>query len=276
MADQPNSIFENKQETPAQEQTMSSEANTAPSTNEASFADLLSEIRNEKGEPKYKSVQDALVGLKHAQEYIPQIKTQASEKEQELEALRQEVERLKSLENTVLELTQKQENASTNAPSLSEEDIANLVQSTLTKQQQQTLQMQNIQSVVGAVSSKFGEDAERVFYTKAQELGLSVEEMNALAARSPKSVLTLLGVSETAAPKQANVSPAAGSVNTSAFQQSRESFLGREKASVLFGATSQDVQQALDRATALVEELQAQGLSTYDLSDPKVYFKHFS
>lgn len=275
MADQPNSIFENKQETPAQEQ-QSSAANTAPTHKEEPFADLLSSIRNEKGEPKYKSVEDALVGLRHAQEYIPQVKNQAAEKEQELELLRQEVERLKSLENTVLELTQKQETASTNAQSFSEEDIANLVQNTLTKQQQMALQQQNVHNVVSAVQQQFGDEAEKVFYTKAQELGFSVEEMNALAAKSPKSVLTLLGVSETTAHKQVNVSPAAGSVNTSAFQQKRESFLGRETANVLFGASTSDVRQALDRASTLVNELHEQGLTTYDLSDPKVYFKHFN
>lgn len=278
MADQPNSIFEdqNKQETPASNQEQNgSTANTAPTQTEQPFANLLGSILNEKGEPKYKSVEDALIGLKHAQEYIPKIKESASEKEQELNQLRQEVDRLKSLENTVLELTQKQEKASTNGVSLSEEDIAQLVESTLTKQQQAKIQQDNVTTVVSAVSQKFGADAEKVFYTKAQELGLSVEEMNALAARTPKAVLTLLGVSETTAHKQVNVSPTTGSVNTSAFQPNPESFLGRETTRVTIGATTDDLKQAVERSAALVDELQKQGLTTYDLTDPKVYFKHF-
>lgn len=279
MADQPNSIFENnnQQETPAvkEEQNNSSTANTAPAQSEQPFAHLLGSILNEKGEPKYKSVEDALVGLKHAQEYIPKIKETATEKEQELQKMREELERLKSLENTVLELTQKQEKASTNGVSLSEEDIAQLVENTLTKKQLVKVQEDNVSQVVNAVSQKFGADAEKVFYTKAQELGLSVEEMNALAARTPKAVLTLLGVSETTAHKQVNVSPTTGSVNTSAFQPTPESFLGRETTRVTIGATSDELKQAVANSARLAEELQKQGLSTYDLTDPKVYFKYF-
>lgn len=277
MADQPNSIFESNQnqETPEQNTNTGSDANTAPPQTKDAFADLLASIQNERGEPKYKSVEDALVGLKHAQEYIPQIKSKATEAEQEMQRLKDEVERLKSLENTVLELTQKRENASTNGSSLSEEDIAKLVENTLSRKQQAEVQTNNINSVVQAVTSRYGADSEKVFYTKAQELGLSIEEMNALAARTPKAVLTLLGVSETAAPKQANVSPTTGSVNTSAFQPNPETFLGRETTRVTIGATSDDLRQAVDRSAKLAEELQQKGLSTYDLTDPKVYFKYF-
>lgn len=277
MADQPSIFEENKtsQETPENTKTESTANTPAPeSTNP--LEDLLKEVRNENGDPKYKTVEDALVALKHAQEYIPKVKEEKTQAEQELEALRKEVERLQNLEETVLELTQKQEQTSTNGVALDEEGIAKLVEQTLTKKELEELHRKNQAEVVRVMSEKFGDEAEKVFYSKAQELGLSVEEMNALAARSAKSVLTLLGVTETVAHQQTpKTSPTQGSVNTSAFQPNPQTYLGRETGSVLFGASTEDVKEAVKKASNLAEELAKNGLSTYDLTDPKVYNKYF-
>ena len=273
MADQPSIFTENQntQETPENNEQPNTDTPSTPNPLE----DLLKEIRNEQGEPKYKSVEDALVGLKHAQEYIPKVKQEKSEAELELNTLREEVERLKALEETVLELTQKQEQTPTSGVALGEEDIARLVEQTLTNKQKESVQKANQELVVRTLSEKFGEEAEEVFYGKAKELGLTVEEMNALAARSAQSVLTLMGVTETVAHKQTQKSPTQSSVNTAAFQPNPQSFIGREQTQVTIGATSEDVKRAVDNASKLVEELQRNGLSTYDLTDPKIYQKYF-
>lgn len=277
MADQPSIFEENKtsQETPENTKTESTANTPAPeSTNP--LEDLLKEVRNENGDPKYKTVEEALKALKHAQEYIPKVKEEKTQAERELEELRKEVERLQNLEETVLELTQKQEQTSTNGVALDEEGIAKLVEQTLTKKELEELHRKNQAEVVRVMSEKFGDEAEKVFYSKAQELGLSVEEMNALAARSAKSVLTLLGVTETVAHQQTpKTSPTQGSVNTSAFQPNPQTYLGRETGSVLFGASTEDVKEAVKKAANLAEELAKNGLSTYDLTDPKVYNKYF-
>lgn len=277
MADQPSIFEENKtsQETPENTKTESTANTPAPeSTNP--LEDLLKEVRNENGDPKYKTVEEALKALKHAQEYIPKVKEEKTQAERELEELRKEVERLQNLEETVLELTQKQEQTSTNGVALDEEGIAKLVEQTLTKKELEELHRKNQAEVVQVMTEKFGDEAEKVFYSKAQELGLSVEEMNALAARSAKSVLTLLGVTETVAHQQTpKTSPTQGSVNTSAFQPNPQTYLGRETGSVLFGASTEDVKEAVKKAANLAEELAKNGLSTYDLTDPKVYNKYF-
>lgn len=274
MADQPN-IFSNEQqqETPA---TNNGTANTNTTTQEAPFADLLGSILNERGEPKYKTVQDALYGLKHAQEYIPQVKAKATEAEDKMHQLEAEVQRLKSLESTVLELTQQREQASTNGVTLGEQDIAQLVERTLTSRQQAEIQKENVKNVVSTLSAKFGAEAEKVFYTKAQEMGLTMEEMNALAAKTPKAVLTLLGVSEQVAHKQTHNAPVQGSINTSAFQQNPQSFVGREQKSTMIGSTSQDIKEAVDRASAMVDEFAREGITSLDLSNPKLYNKYFN
>src|SRR5690606_21721942 len=117
------------------------------------LADLLKDIVNEKGEQKYKTVQDALYGLKHAQEFIPAIKSKASEAEQENDALK---EKLQTLEDTVLELTKRREQQpNTNGAQLDESAIANLIEQTLSKSQKESLQKQNQAAVVSALNGKF-------------------------------------------------------------------------------------------------------------------------
>jgi hypothetical protein len=77
MSDQ-TSIFGNN--TPAS--TNANDTNTSVTSNNANvqpnndFADLLNQIKNERGEPKYKTIEDALKGLQHAHQYIPNIKTE--------------------------------------------------------------------------------------------------------------------------------------------------------------------------------------------------------
>src|SRR5690606_2162688 len=127
MADQPQdqSIFSH-QETPEPKHADAANISTPDASNP--LADLPKDIVNEKGEQKYKTVQDALYGLKHAQEFIPAIKSKASEAEQENDALK---EKLQTLEDTVLELTKRREQQpNTNGAQLDESAIANLIEQT--------------------------------------------------------------------------------------------------------------------------------------------------
>lgn len=274
MSDQ-TSIFKgtNSEETPPNNQDGSNVPNT--STNQP-YADLLMAIKNERGEPKYKSVEEALKGLQNAQQHIPNLKQELEQRDAELARLRVETEKIKTLEETLQALTSQQNTpASTNAPVFDETRIAELVDRTLTQAQQKQLAQANQQTVAAALTQTFGAEAEKKFNEKAAELGVSVQEMNALAAKSPKAVLTMLGVSQQAAPSQRSVSPTNSTVNTSAFQPQTTSFVGRNTKQALVGATTQDVMQETHNARKMVDELHAQGKSVHDLTDPKVYFKLF-
>jgi len=269
-----NSMFNKETQTTEVKEQESAETTHTPAQQNP-WDDLLKEIKNERGEPKYKTVEDALNGLKHAQEFIPKIKQEKTEAELKMEQLEAELARLKGLEDTVFELTQRKEQKSTDGVALNEEEIAKLVERTLTQKQQEEFRRKNQEVVVKAISQKFGADAEKVFYGKAEELGLTVEEMNALASKTPKAVLSLLGISETAAHKQAPLSPTQGKINSDGFQQTPQTYLGREEKRIMIGATTDDIKQSVDRAAMLAEELRERGLSTYDLTDPKVYSKYF-
>lgn len=269
----PTSIF-NEQNPATQPNAAANAAPNAQGSND--LADLLGSIKNERGEQKYKSVEDALVGLRHSQEFIPQLTAKLSTQEQELKAAREEAARVAELQRTIEALTSGntgQPNTPA-TPTISKEDIAKLVNQTLTEQQQAVVAKSNVATVVSALQAKFGADAEKAYNTKAAEIGMTVAELNTLAARNPKAVFTLLGVSQEA-PKQPSSSSPAPSFNTDGFQPSKDSFIGRNSKPSLIGATTNDLNEESQRARQMVEELHSQGKTISDLTNPKVYFKTF-
>lgn len=267
MADQA-SIFENQnQETPEKKV-----APAATNDNQDDLTTLLGSIKNDRGEPKYKNVQEALKALAHSQEYIPSLKQTKEELEQKLNEAMQKLSRVDELEQTVLQLTQRKDEspAPTKPAGLTEEQIAELVTRTLSKKQQEEIAKQNRETVVAEMKSAFGDKAEEVFYNKAKEMGMSVQEFNALAVRTPKAVLELLGVKKTQ--KQTKTPE---SFNTAGFQPKSDSLVGRNTKGALLGATTEDIRTEAKNAAAMVAELQEMGMSVYDLTDPKNYNKYF-
>jgi len=274
MADQPNSIFDGT--TPPVPPAPGDNSTTPPQSDDR-LADLLRDIKNEKGEQKYKDPLEALNGLKHAQEFIPQLKSQLTDKEQEILRMKEEIARLKEVESSLQKLTQpNSEPPNTSQGTITEEQIAELVARQLAQKDAESVQKQNLQTVVSTLRNVLGADAEKTFYAKAEELGMTQAEINSLAATKPKAVLTMFGVTEKQSQANNNVaSPAASSVNSSAFQSTEESYVGRNPKPTLIGATTEDLKQATDRAKKMVEELSKHGLSISDLTNPKVYSKYF-
>lgn len=245
---------------------------TTPNPLEA-LANQLAAIKNENGEQKYKTLDDALKALQHSQQYIPQLTKTLAEKEAELAQAKAAASKVEELERSVQQLMSPSEPAeqSTNAqPAITPEAIAALVKQTLTQTQVEQTASQNLATVVQAAKTAFGDKADEMFYSKAQTLGMSKEAINSLAATSPAAVLELLGIKQGATPAK----PSSG-FNTDGFTPNKDTFISRNKNSMLLGATSQDLAEEGRNARAMVDELHSQGLSIKDLTDPKVYFKHF-
>lgn len=266
------SIFESNQN-PATQPNQNGGNTNAQDSND--LAHLLVSIKNERGEQKYKSVEDALVGLRNAQEYIPTLTSQLSQKDMELKAAREEAARVAELERTIEALTSQNNGQpqTTATPSISEDQIAELVNRTLTRKQQEDAAKANITSVVQTLQNQFGADAEKTYNEKATELGMTVAELNALAARNPKAVFKILGVSQEAPKPQSSSSSV--SFNTDGFQPPQTSFIGRNTKTTLIGATTTDLNEETQRAKQMVDELHKQGKSISDLTNPKTYFKVF-
>lgn len=248
-------------------------ANTQSTPSSSSFDTLLSEIRNERGEPKYRSVEDGLNALKHSQEYIYKMQLEKKQLEEALEAERKKAAEIEALKETVTKLTQRGSDPAQQAPQIDEEALANLVDSRLTQRQQEEQAVNNKRAVAQKLKDKFGDKAKDIFYDKASQLGLSGDDIEALAARSPKAVLTMFGLDGDAAHKQATQAPAQSRINTDHFQQRPSSFIGAETERIPLGGGETHFRRILENSKQMVEELNAQGMSIADLTDPVNYFK---
>ena len=265
-----NSIFND-----ASQATPGASGAATPNANELSALDtILSSIKNDRGEPKYKTVEDALVALRHSQEYIPQLNSKLTERERELEELRSTRVKQDELENLVKRLTQSNDSANTNAANIDESKIAELVERKLEATQQAQTASQNRSMVEAALREKFGDEkVGEVLRIKAEEMGLSKQEIADLAARSPKAVLTMFGVSGEGVQRQPRTLPTDGSVRTDSFNTQPGTFIGRETFQLPLGATNQQMQVLQENANKMVEELHRNGMSIDDLTDPRTFFK---
>lgn len=267
MADQANIFSGNNSEaTPPQ-------PGAGTPNSDAGLLTMLQSIKNENGEPKYKTLEDAITALKHSQEYIPQLKTTLAQREAELERARSEAERIAELERSLAALANPP--AKTDTPSgavVDESRIADLVEQTLTRRQVEAKRAENTSTVVAALQEAYGDQAEKVFYEKAQTLGFSRQEINDLAAKSPKAVLELVGV-KTEQKQNSSIIPP--TQNSGGLTPPGKSQIRRNENSILIGATTGEVIQESRASRAMVDELHSKGLSISDLTNPKEYFKHF-
>ncbi len=187
-------------------QTNEGTVTPSPVTPTNDFSDLLGVVVNDKGEPKYGSVPEAIKGLAHSQAHISNL-------EQELATAREELTKRTSVDEAIQKLTQEQAPVDTPSQAFSQEDIAGLVEQQLRQREQATQVKTNTQTVVNTIQQKFGDKAEEAFYGKAKELGMTNEQFNNLAAQSPNAVLAFFNTAPT---PTSGVSQS--SINTTALQ----------------------------------------------------------
>lgn len=202
------------------------------------YEDLLKGIKNEAGLPKYATIDEALKALQHSQEYIPQVKSQLSQKDQELADLRAKLEQHQSLEDVVSRLAKPNQpdtkDDHPNGSGLDESAVMKLVQQQLERNQQTLSAQANQQQVENALKAKYGDKAQDVVKQRAAELGLTPQALGELSSKSPQAVLALFNTQGTSGPK-----PTISSVNTSSFSQPQPT-LERPSKSLLTGASSRD------------------------------------
>jgi len=192
-----------------------------PPSSEDLFADKLKEIKNENGEPKYKTVEDALEALNHSQQFIEKLKTEKQELEDQWKQTQGELETRESVEDVVKRLTENngqpsnREGDQPQENGLDEEKVQQLVTSVLSQREQETQANQNINTVQAALVEQYGDQAKTVIQQKATELGTTPGEIKELAKRNPKMALTILGgaTPNSTQPSTSSVSPPRGPSN---------------------------------------------------------------
>jgi len=171
------------------------------------FTDLLAGIKNERGEQKFKSVEDLINGYTASQEFIGTLKGEKSTVESQLQELTGKV---KSQEELEALLQTKKEPEVPPAPStpagLQQEDVLALLE----QREQQAIATSNVKQVKDAVKAAKVDLAEAV-----QKAGISKEFAEEMAAKHPEQFLKLIDVDKPAAPP-ASLS---GSTDTSVFNK---------------------------------------------------------
>lgn len=174
--------------------------NTTPATpdpsNDNPFVDQLKKITNDKGEPKYKDVSQALEALAHAQQFIETLKSEKQELEQKYTQTASELQKRASVEEVVERLTGRpntttlKEDPPTES-ALDEDKIKQLVLSALNEQSQQTSAQQNLNKVSEALTQAYGDKAKEMVKKRAEELGTTPVDLQELSKTKPNLVLSL-------------------------------------------------------------------------------------
>lgn len=170
-----------------------------PSTSQNDpFADQLSVIKNENGEPKYKDVGTALEALNSSQQFIGTLKSEKATIEQELANAKAELAKMGSIEDFVNKISPNAEpNGDPVTPEtsggLSEEKVAQLLDQRLQAQSAKAAEDANLTSVIESLSSVHGDKTAEHIKTKAAELKITPAALKEMAKTNPTVALTLLG-----------------------------------------------------------------------------------
>lgn len=192
MGDQ--TVFDDEPTTPQE----STPPTTPVNTQTDPFVDKLMAIKNEKGEPKYKSVDDALVALANSQQFIETLKAEKRTIEEQLHAEKAERQRLGNIDDFVQKLNP---NAKPNQPpetpakenGLSEERVAQLLEAQLQKREYDSLMQRNLETVIGQLKEAYGDQATDHIRKRASELNTTPAALKDLARSNPLVAMTLLG-----------------------------------------------------------------------------------
>lgn len=154
---------------------------------------------------KYRSVEDALKAVPHAQSHIKTL-------EQELAQAREELAKRKAAEDLLNEIKQATapQQATPSSVEANPEVLSQIVEQVLEKKTAQQTAQQNAKTVIEKLTAVYGEKAKDQYYAMAAANGMSIQTLDALSMQSPSAVLKLAGIDS----KQPTTSKLQSDVNT--------------------------------------------------------------
>lgn len=156
---------------------------------------------------------EKLMKMNHdAQDFISQLKTETSELRTQVNTLQEELSKSKTIDD-LLDYQQRNFDSSLTEPKASQVDEGALLEKlearvfeNMTKREQQVVQESNWQQSLDLAKEQFGEGYADYVTSKAQELDISVKDMEQYARTSPKVFMELLGRgTQTQAPTKSNI-----------------------------------------------------------------------
>ena len=156
-----------------------------------SWADKLAQ---QKGDDKFKrDFEEVAKSAFHANEHIVRLEDQIKQQAEDLSnsVTKDEVEELvKKMANEIS--VQRTPNEGNTTP-VDSSELESLVTSVVEKREQQSVTQRNIQTVQESLKEAFGTEDEKHVKAKSEELNMTMDEMTALAARSPAAFMSLMG-----------------------------------------------------------------------------------
>lgn len=144
---------------------------------------------------KFKSVDDLAKGKAEADAYIERLKAEVAERDRRLsEAVNAEAEIAKLREEMATARQEPKQGNQPVQPSQPEKDIEALVEESITRAEQRRSQAQNVKEANKLMIDQFGDPvkAGAEVSKRATELGLSVDDLRGIAARSPSAFKRLV------------------------------------------------------------------------------------
>jgi len=202
--------------------------------------EILKEITNEDGTPKYASVEDGLKALVNAQEHIKTLESENS-------TFREDLSKRQTTEELLEQIKNQSQPDSRQDPSSNEgidlASVAELVDKQLSVREVARSTANNQKMVVTKLQEHFGDKAMEVFIAKADELGLGQQTLEEISGKSPQAVLAYFELKpSTAVPKSD------GTINTDNLQPNDTPV----DAKVPYGANSKQLVNAWKAAGELV------------------------
>ena len=192
------SVFTESTET---EQTTQPEQQTTENTPpQESYVAKLVEAKGE----NWKDPEVLAKGKLEADNYISELESQLNQMREDLGKQDYAQKLLDQLQDKAAESTTAKtvmpnnnntggtEEGNTN-PNLSEDDLKSLVEKTLTAREQENTVKQNLAFVDQELEKSFGTDAKATIQKKSEELGISLQRMQEIAAESPSAFFALIG-----------------------------------------------------------------------------------
>jgi hypothetical protein len=158
-------------------------------TNEDSNLELNKKIE----ELKDKSPEELAKGKAHADMFIDFLKEQNKNLKEELDKRVNAEDLLKELKETRTKEDTKVSEEPTGS-GLKPEDIESLVQKSLKNASEKEIATRNVSLVDAKVRETYGDKAEEFIKSKAKELGLGLQYLGDVAARSPVAFFNLVGL----------------------------------------------------------------------------------
>lgn len=156
---------------------------------------------------KYASIDEVYKAFPHSQQHIETLNSKVRQLEEELNKRKSAEEVL----NDIRSRETAQQKPTSEGVEVNKDVLSEVVARELASQKAREAAQANLETFKQEFTKSFGDKAEEAYAKLSQDTGLSYQELNAMATKSPKALLKLAGVNEKASKSTTSIE---SSINT--------------------------------------------------------------